>query len=111
MESIDSLPHGKVYCKGRVKKTENKLIKDFRKRQLAAPLVHVDLDPLCLSVCLFHGPLVVVVIMIDSSKKHNRKFGFELQSLRVFKRRSNMPTNFIGLYLYKGLIDQARFKI
>ena len=42
---------------------------------------------LCVSV--FQGSLLVIVIMIDGSEKHNRQFAFELQNWRVFEKRSN----------------------
>ena len=35
----------------------------------------------------FQGPLVVAIIMIDGSEKHNRSLDFELRSSRVIERQ------------------------
>ena len=42
-----------------------------------------------LCVFAFQGSLLVIVIMIDGSKKRNWKVAFELQSSRVYEKRSN----------------------
>lgn len=43
-----------------------------------------------LFVSFSQGSLVVAIIMIDSSQKHNHKTGFELQTSHVTERRSNI---------------------
>ena len=41
-------------------------------------------------VSVFYGSLAVAIIVIDSSKKHNRQLGFEFQSLHVIERCNNL---------------------
>ena len=49
----------------------------------------MDFDPFC--VFVFQGSLLVILIMIDGSEKRPiLKAAFELQSLRVFEKRSNI---------------------
>ena len=48
----------------------------------------VDFDQFCVSV--LQGPLLGIVIMIDSIEKHNCKLAIEFQSSRVIKKHSNL---------------------
>ena len=49
----------------------------------------MDFDPFC--VFVFQGSLLVILITIDSSEKRPVvKAAFELQSSRVFEKRSNI---------------------
>ena len=48
----------------------------------------MDFDQFCVSV--LQGPLLWIVIMIDSIEKHNCKLAIEFQSLRVIKKHSNL---------------------
>ena len=47
---------------------------------------------LCVSV--FQGSLLVIVMMIDGSKKRNCEGAFKLQSSRVFEKRSKIHFKF-----------------
>ena len=68
----------------------------------------MDFDPFC--VFVFQGSLLVILIMIDGSEKRPiLKAAFELQSLRVFEKRSNIGVSKKKLYGAKKKQHNLKF--
>ena len=68
----------------------------------------MDFDPFC--VFVFQGSLLVILIMIDGSEKRPiLKAAFELQSLRVFEKRSNIGVSKKKLYEAKKKQHNLKF--